>query len=237
MDPPCRLCNRHNPGFSDMVLADNLLGDGRRCLLVVNQTENGSRVLCAPLPADAASPWADPMVLADGLMDENAECGISAPSAGLAVGDLDGDGHLEFVCGNYWFKREGQRLCAVPLLHRQGLLPHRPGRCGRQGRSGDRGVQRSHLRIQLSGATLSVFRQGVDITQPWEEQVLSDSINDCGVLLVGSYRQSPARYHRGRNRSGRSDQRPLHLQKPPRTWAASSSAPIRPAISARVTRP
>lgn len=27
-----------NPGFSDMVLADNLLGDGRRCLLVVNQT-------------------------------------------------------------------------------------------------------------------------------------------------------------------------------------------------------
>lgn len=40
---------------------------------------------------------------------------------------------------------------------------------------------------ELSGATLSVFRQGVDITQPWEEQVLSDSINDCGALLVGSF--------------------------------------------------
>ena len=42
-----------NCGFADMVLADNLLGDGRRCLLMTNLCPDGTQVLCAPLPADA----------------------------------------------------------------------------------------------------------------------------------------------------------------------------------------
>ena len=32
-------------GFSDMVLTDNLLGDGRRCLLMTNTSAEGTRVL------------------------------------------------------------------------------------------------------------------------------------------------------------------------------------------------
>lgn len=175
-------------GFADMVLADNLLGDGRRCLLMTNLGAEGTSVLCAPLPADAKSPWPAPIVLASGLMDENAEYGIRVPSMGLAVGDLDGDGHLEFVCGNYWFKREGEsfaarRYCSDRVSCRI-ALGDVDGKDDLEIVVCERAAIAEH---ELSGATLSVFRQGVDITAPWEEQVLSDSINDCGALIVGAF--------------------------------------------------
>lgn len=177
-----------NCGFADMVLADNLLGDGRRCLLMTNLCPDGTQVLCAPLPADAKSTWPAPLVLASGLMDENAEYGISAPSTGLAVGDLDGDGHLEFVCGNYWFKREGasfacHRYCNDRVSCRV-ALGDVDGKDDLEIVVCERAAIAEH---ELSGATLSVFRQGVDICAPWEEQVLSDTINDCGVLIVGNF--------------------------------------------------
>ncbi len=175
-------------GFSDMLLADNLLGDGRRCLLMTNPGEGGTDVLCAPLPADAKAAWPAPMVLCAGLMDENAEYGLTVPSTGLAVGDLDGDGHLEFVCGNYWFKREGADF----VMHQYctGKISCRIALGDVDGKDEMAIVVCESAAIseyELSGATLSVFRQGVDITGLWEEQVLCDTVNDCGALLVGSF--------------------------------------------------
>ena len=174
-------------GFSDMVLTDNLLGDGRRCLLMTNTGAEGTRVLCAPLPADAKSPWAAPLVLAEGLLDEDSEYGISAPATGLAVGDLDGDGHLEFVCGTRWFKREGEVFVGHKYCENKVSCRVAVGDVDGKDELAIVVCERAAIReYELSGATLSVYRQGVDIAQPWEEEVLCDSINDCGALLVGN---------------------------------------------------
>ena len=175
-------------GFTDMVLADNLLGDGRPCLLMVNTAEAGSSVLCAPLPADPKALWAAPMVLAEGLMDENTELGISAPSMGLAAGDIDGDGHMEFVCGNYWFKREGAAF--VNHAYCTGKVSCRIALGDIDGKDDLSIVVCESAAVsayELSGATLSVFRKGLEITEPWEEQVICDNIQDCGSLIVGSF--------------------------------------------------
>lgn len=116
------------------------------------------------------------------------EYGISAPSTALRWADLDGDGHLEFVCGNYWFKREGasfacHRYCNDRVSCRV-ALGDVDGKDDLEIVVCERAAIAEH---ELSGATLSVFRQGVDICAPWEEQVLSDNINDCGVLIVGNF--------------------------------------------------
>ena len=175
-------------GFTDMVLADNLLGDGRPCLLMVNTAEAGANVLCAPLPADPKAPWAAPMVLAEGLMDENTELGISAPSMGLAAGDIDGDGHMEFVCGNYWFKREGAEF--VKHAYCTGKVSCRIALGDIDGKDDLSIVVCESAAVsayELSGATLSVFRKGLEITDLWEEQIICDNICDCGSLIVGSF--------------------------------------------------
>lgn len=128
------------------------------------------------------------MVLAEGLVDENTEYGISAPSIGLAVGDLDGDGHLEFVCGSRWFKREGAAF--VGHKYSEGKVSCRIALGDIDGKDELAIVACESAAIsehELSSATLSIFRQGVDITEMWEEQVLCDNINDCGALLVGNF--------------------------------------------------
>ncbi len=175
-------------GFADMALVDNLLGDGRRCLMMTNLTEKGTNVLCAPLPANAKETWPAPMVLAEGLMDENAELGISVPSMGLAAGDLDGDGYVEFVCGCRWFKREGDQF--VGHEYCTGKVSCRIALGDIDGKDELNIVVCESAAIsayELTGATLSVFRKGLEIEQMWEEQIICDNINDCGALLVGNF--------------------------------------------------
>lgn len=174
-------------GITDMVLADNLLGDGRRCLLLVGTKETGACVYCAPIPADAKSEWV-PAVLADGLMDENADLGITVPSKGLAFGDIDGDGHMEFVCGSRWFKREGESF--VGHVYMTGKVSCRIALADIDGKDDlaiiacENDAVSAH---EMSGAALSVFRKGLEITELWEEQVICDNIRDCGTLIVGNF--------------------------------------------------
>ena len=175
-------------GYTDMVVADNLLGDGRRCLMLVGAKEEGATVYCAPIPANAKEAWEAPMVLAEGLMDENAELDIAVPAQGLAYGDIDGDGHMEFVCGSRWFKREGDAF--VGHLYMTGKVACRIALADIDGKDDlaiiacESNAVSAH---ELSGATLSVFRKGLEITEMWEEQALCDNIRDCGTLIVGSF--------------------------------------------------
>ena len=177
-----------NCGYTDMVLADNLLGDGRRCLLLVNTAEEGANVLCAPIPADAKQPWEAPMVLAENLMDENTELNITAPAMGLAAGDIDGDGHMEFVCGSRWFKREGDSF--VGHKYAQDKVACRVALGDIDGKD-DLAIivceSAAVAAYEMTGATLSVYRKGLEITEMWEEQVICDSIQDCGTLIVSSF--------------------------------------------------
>lgn len=159
-------------GITDLVLADNLLGDGRRCLLLTGSKETGAAVYCAPIPADAKSAWEAPAVLADALMDHD------TASKGLAFGDIDGDGHMEFVCGSRWFKREGDAF--VGHAYADGKSVCRVALADIDGKD-DLAI------IACEENTLSVFRKGLEITEMWEEQVICDNINNCGTLIVGNY--------------------------------------------------
>jgi len=175
-------------GYTDMVVADNLLGDGRRCLMRVGAKEEGATVYCAPIPADAKAAWDAPAVLAESLKDENAELGLSVPAQGLAFGDIDGDGHMEFVCGSRWFKREGDAF--VGHVYMTGKVACRIALADIDGKDDlaiiacESNAVSAH---ELSGATLSVYRKGLEIADMWEEQVICDSIRDCGTLVVGSF--------------------------------------------------
>ena len=176
----------------DTIIGD-ITGDGTKALIFTNQHgAHGTNIYYIPLPKDPyASPWPDVQVIARDKSDPNPynnphrTDGIQ-PEEGLAIGDLDGDGVNELVCGTHWYKYTGggwechkfatgyiTTKCAIGDIDGDGkneiLLSE-----------GDPCVYGKN-----QGGKVSWFKAGDDIRGIWEEHVLEDFLFDAHSLQLG----------------------------------------------------
>lgn len=174
--------------FHDTIIGD-VTGDGVVSLIFDNQhAPGGTAIYRVPLPKDpTVSPWPDIEVIAAGKTDPNphrAE-GIQ-PEEGLAIGDIDGDGKDELVCGTHWYKYvDGEWRChkfATGYITTKIAIGDIDG----DGRNeivlseGDPCVYGKN-----QGGKVGWFRPKDDITDMWEEHILEDFLLDAHSLQVG----------------------------------------------------
>jgi len=105
----------------DTVIGE-IKGDGVKYLAFTNQSGNfakeGTTIWCVPIPADPyQSPWPGLEAVAEGKRLPNPRhtwnpAGVQ-PEEGLALGDVDGDGRPELVCGTSYYKWAGGKWEAV----------------------------------------------------------------------------------------------------------------------------
>ncbi len=179
--------------FHDTLIADPV-GDRRRCLLFTNQRgPGGTAVFCVPLPQDPMqSPWPGLEEIASGKGIPNPQNTALAdgiqPEEGLAVGDVDGDGLPEAVCGRWWFKSwtgrakgwaehqfaEGYMTTKVAMADLDG-----DGRNEMVLAEGDPCVY-GHP----EGGKLAWFKAPRHPAEMWEEHVLAEGLMDAHSLQV-----------------------------------------------------
>ena len=178
--------------FHDTALGD-LRGDGSVWLVFDNQRgPGGTSVYCAPLPADPTqSPWPDVEVVTTGKCvpnPENQHLGGIQPEEGLAIGDVDGDGLNEIVCGTHWYKRTagpGSPWAAHRFASGYMTTKVAIGDVDGDGRNeivlseGDPCVY-GHP----EGGKLAWFRAPADPAGMWEEHVLEDGLMDAHTLQL-----------------------------------------------------
>jgi len=96
-------------GYHDTLIAD-IKNNGKLSLVFSNQWgENGTAVYHVPLPKDPKiSPWPGVEMITNKNKELNTEANNEEakmqPEEGLAIGDIDGDGKNEIVCGTHWCK-------------------------------------------------------------------------------------------------------------------------------------
>jgi hypothetical protein len=175
---------------------DTLIGDamntGHPCLIFTNQKE-GTTIYCIPLPTDPTrSPWPDAQVVARHKWEPNPRHTWNPkgeqPEEGLALGDIDGDGKNELVCGTHWYKYvngvwQGHRFakdylttkCVIADVNGDGkneilLAEGDPVVYGKK-----------------EGGKLGWFTPGDDITALWREHIIDNGLLDAHSLVVGDH--------------------------------------------------
>jgi len=174
--------------FHDTIIGD-VTGDGRMSLVFTNQRD-GTTICRLPLPQDpTVAPWPGMEVIATGMteMNPHREEGVQ-PEEGLAVGDIDGDGRNEVVCGTHWYKyggREGRQWEAHKFAWGYIATKVATGDVDGDGRNeivlseGDPCVYG-----KIQGGKVAWFKPGDDITKPWREHILEDFLLDAHSLLL-----------------------------------------------------
>ncbi len=108
------------------------------------------------------------------------------PEEGLAVGDVDGDGLNEVVCGTHWYKLidgrwEGHRFAGGYITTKVAIADV----------DGD-GANEIILAEgdpcvygKTQGGKLAWFKPGDEITAPWTEHILLERLHDAHSLQAG----------------------------------------------------
>jgi hypothetical protein len=189
--------------FHDTVIGD-VTGDGTMSLVFDNQqAPGGTAVYRVPLPANGVardraardrvardprmSPWPDLEVIATGKTEPNPyrDSGVQ-PEEGLAIGDLDGDGQNELVCGTHWYKYldgawVGHKFATGYITTKVAI-----GDVDADGKNeivlseGDPCVYG-----KVQGGKVAWFKPKGDVTDMWEEHVLEDGLLDAHSLQLG----------------------------------------------------
>jgi hypothetical protein len=180
--------------FHDTVIGD-ITGEGTISLVFDNQIAPGGTTLYrVPLPKDPRlSPWPGLEVIASGKCEPNPhhpyrEDGIQ-PEEGLAIGDLDGDGKNELVCGTHWYKYTGHK--DQPWEAHKFAAGYLTTKIAIGDIDGD-GTNEIILSEgdpcvygKTQGGKLSWFKPQENITGMWEEHVLEDRLLDAHSLQLG----------------------------------------------------
>lgn len=175
-----------NGQIHDTMIAD-VTNDGRMSLIFTNQS-GGTNIYCIPLPEDpTVSPWPNMQVIASGKTEDNPNrWDGKQPEEGLAVGDIDGDGKNEVVCGTHWYKYvDGEwkthkfssgyitTKCAIGDIDGDGkneiLLSE-----------GDPFVYG-----KMQGGKAAWFKPKGQIEDMWEEHVIDEHLIDAHSLQLG----------------------------------------------------
>lgn len=176
-----------NGQFHDTIIGD-VTGDGGMSLVFDNQ-HGGTTVYRVPLPEDPrVSPWPGLEVVAAGKTEPNPYRPEGRqPEEGLALGDLDGDGRNEIVCGTHWYRYRGAGRGWEGTKFAGGYITTKVaiGDLDGDGRNeivlseGDPCVYG-----KIQGGRLGWFKPGADLSALWEEHVLEDGLLDAHTLQL-----------------------------------------------------
>ncbi len=184
--------------FHDTLIGD-ALNDGGRCLVFTNQRgPGGTTVYCLPLPADPrVTPWPNVMIVGQGLSEElvGPEGNVlkMQPEEGIAIGDVDGDGQNELVCGTHWFKRVGAGWKAFRFARGYVTTKIAIADVDGDGRNeillaeGD-----PYIYGKTQGGKAAWFKPRDDVTALWEEHVLVEGLLDAHTLAAADLRGTGA---------------------------------------------
>jgi hypothetical protein len=184
--------------FHDTLIGD-ALNDGRKCLVFTNQHgPEGTTVYCIPLPEDPrVTPWPEVMSVAHGLSETlvgpDGDVLKMQPEEGIAIGDVDGDGQNELVCGTHWFKRAGAEWQAFKFA--QGYITTKIAIADVDS-DGQNEILLSEgdpcIYGKTQGGKAAWFKPGNDLTGMWEEHVLEEGLLDAHTLAAGDLRGTGA---------------------------------------------
>ncbi len=171
----------------DAIIAD-VTGDGVLSLVFTNQkAPGGTNIMIVPLPEDPlASPWPNLRTIASGKSEPNPYRNEQQPEEGLAVGDLDGDGKNELVCGTHWYKYDGTQWNGYKYA-----AGYMTTKCVVTDIDGD---GRNEILLaegdaciygKTSGANCGWFKPNDSIYGMWEEHVVEENLLDPHSLEVG----------------------------------------------------
>ena len=170
---------------------DTIVGEvnGVRSLAFTNQSApGGTTVYCVPFPDDpTVSPWPGLQIIASAASEPNPYREIrTQPEEGLALGDLNGDGRNEIVCGTHWYEFadgawRGHKFASGYISTKIAV-----GDVDGDGRpeivlsEGDPCIYG-----KSQGGKVSWFKPGDDITAMWQEHVVEDFLLDAHSLQLG----------------------------------------------------
>jgi len=174
------------------IITGDITGDGTGALIFTNQLgKDGTTIYHIPIPKDlTVSPWPGARKVAAAKYEQNPRhCyrkdGIQ-PEEGLAIGDVDGDGKDELVCGTHWYKYNGSGWDGHKFASGYLTTKCAIGDVDGDGRNeiilseGDPCVYG-----KTEGGKVSWFKPKTDITGMWEEHVLEDHMLDAHSLQLG----------------------------------------------------
>jgi hypothetical protein len=181
--------------FHDTIIGD-VTNDGVLSLVFTNQhAPGGTTIYRVPLPEDpTTTPWPDLEVVASGKCEPNPyrKEGMQ-PEEGLAIGDIDGDGENELICGTHWYKLTGQVWKGYKFA--TGYLATKVAVADVNG-DGSNEILLAEgdpcVYGKMQGGKVSWFRRQAGIAampetavRLWEEHVLEDFLLDAHTLQLG----------------------------------------------------